>query len=265
MNHLVDLINRYAASSGLRVDIREWLMLLELDPDTAARVVTHLAVLAAEDDALRIAGHGGTALTAAHRPIGPDNDTDGLARRQLAGFTARLTSANDRAWTAWNQILIPLLRDACVLTDTPSRVGVPIARRWIDTTVRLPGLPTTYPAQVAQRRQHRCAPIVRFTLEVCRAIAADIDTHDPHQHLHLRPAVLVDHDEAIVVAAADSLDTAWAADAAVLQPDSDGRWPLGSRTWPWSHTVEPPRNHMRHRPARRPGNDVRHRAATPAS
>ena len=66
MNQLLDLINRYAAPAGYRVNPREWLMLLELDPDTAARTINHLAILAAEDDALRIAGHGQAALTAAH-------------------------------------------------------------------------------------------------------------------------------------------------------------------------------------------------------
>ena len=45
MNQLLDLINRYAAPAGYRVNPREWLMLLELDPDTAARTINHLAIL----------------------------------------------------------------------------------------------------------------------------------------------------------------------------------------------------------------------------
>ena len=251
MNQLIDLINRYAAPAGYRVNPREWLMLLELDPDTAARTINHLAILAAEDDALRIAGHGHAALTAAHTNDDNNGGDSGTASAPaaLTGFTARMTSASDRAWTAWHQILIPLLRDACVLTDTPPAPAPLAGRRWADTRLRLPGLDATYPGQVAARRQHTTAPIVRFTLDVCRAIAADIHAHDADHHLGLPPVVLVDADRPIVVAAASDLDAAWRDNASILQPDPDGWWPLGSRQWPWhaapTTTVAQPRREVR--------------------
>ena len=184
MNQLIDLINRYATPAGYRVHPREWLMLLELDPDTAARTINHLAILAAADDALRIAGHGHAALAAAHAHNArtDDNGETGTASAPaaLTGFTARMTSATDRAWTAWHQIFIPLLRDACVLTDTPpAPVPVLTGRRWTDTHLHLAGLNAAYRGQIAARRHHATAPIVRFTLDVCRRIAADIHAHDP--------------------------------------------------------------------------------------
>ena len=130
-----------------------------------------------------------------------------------------MTSASDRAWTAWHQILIPLLRDACVLTDTPPAPPTLTNRRWADTRLRLAGLDAAYPGQIAARRQHAAAPIVRFTLDVCRAIAADIHAHDPHHHLGLPPVVLVDADQPVLVAAADDLDAAWRGNATILLPD----------------------------------------------
>jgi hypothetical protein len=236
MNELIDLINRYAAPAGYRVNPREWLMLLELDPDTAARTINHLAILTAEDAALRIAGHGQAALTAAHSQNTHNDGGDCgavSAPAPLAVFTGRMNSASDRAWTAWHQIFIPQLRDACVLTDTPPAPPTLTSRRWVDTRLRLAGLDAAYPGQIAARRQHPAAPIVRFTLDVCRTIAADIGAHDPHHHLGLPPAVLVDGDRPVLVAAADDLDAAWRRNATILQPDPDGWWPLGSRQWPW--------------------------------
>ena len=238
MNQLIDLINRYATPAGYRVNPREWLMLLELDPDTAARTINHLAILAAADDALRIAGHGHAALAAAHANNAhtDDNGEAGAASTPgaLTGFTARMTSATDRAWTAWHQIFIPLLHDACVLTDTPpAPVPVLTGRRWADTHLHLAGLNAAYPGQIAARRHHTAAPIVRFTLDVCRRIAADIHAQDRHHHLGLPPVVLVDADQPVLVAAADDLDAAWRGNAAILLPDRDGCWPLGSRQWPW--------------------------------
>jgi hypothetical protein len=233
MNQLIDLINRYAAPAGYRINPREWLMLLELDPDTAACTINHLAILTAEDDALRIVGHGQAALTAARtHSVGGDCGAV-LAPADLAAFTGRMTSASDRAWTAWHQILIPQLRDACVLTDTPLAPPTLTNRRWTDTRLRLAGLDVDYPGQVAARRQHATAPIVRFTLDVCRRIAADIHAHDAHHHLGLSPVVLVDGDQPVLVTAADDLDAAWRGNATILLPDPDGWWPLGSRQWPW--------------------------------
>jgi hypothetical protein len=258
MNQLLDLINRYAAPAGYRVNPREWLMLLELDPDTAARTINHLAILTAEDDALRIAAHGQAALTTAHHH---NSHSDGgdcgavPAPAALAAFTGRMTSASDRAWTAWHQILIPQLRDACVLTDTPPAPPTLTNRRWADTRLRLADLDAAYPGQIAARRQHSAAPIVRFTLDVCRRIAADIHAHDPHHHLGLPPVVLADADQPILVAAANDLDAAWRDNATILQPDRDGCWPLGSRQWPWhadaaAVTAEPRRAVRRHTVAR---------------
>ena len=251
MNQLLDLINRYVAPAGYRVNPREWLMLLELDPDTAARTINHLAILTAEDDALRIAAHGQAALTTAHHH---NSHSDGgdcgavPAPAALAAFTGRMTSASDRAWTAWHQILIPQLRDACVLTDTPPAPPTLTNRRWADTRLRLADLDAAYPGQIAARRQHSAAPIVRFTLDVCRRIAADLHTHDPHDHLGLLPVVLVDADQPVLVTAADDLDAAWRGNATILLPDRDGWWPLGSRQWPWrtdSATTAHPRRRVR--------------------
>jgi len=265
MNQLLDLINRYAAPAGYRANPREWLMLLELDPDTAARTINHLAILTAEDDALRIADRGRAALTSVHTHNGNnsrrgDSGNDGAsgltsAPAALTAFTARMTSASDRAWTAWHQILIPQLRDACVLTDTPPAPAPLAGRRWADTRLRLAGLEATYPGQFAARRQHATAPIVRFTLDVCRAIAADIHAHDPHHHLGLSPVVLIDADQPVLVAATSDLDAAWRRNATILLPDPDGWWPLGSRQWPWhaaptATITEPGRGVRRHTVAR---------------
>ena len=248
MNQLLDLINRYAAPAGYRVNPREWLMLLELDPDTAGRTINHLAILTAEDDALRIVGHGRAALAGAHAHSGNADSDDGgdsgdsggngeieiaVPPAALTGFTARMTSASDRAFTAWHQILVPLLRDACVLTDAPPASPALTNRRWADTRLRLAGLDAAYPGQVAARRQHAMAPIVRFTLSVCRTIAADIHAQDTHHHLGLPPVVLVDADQPVLVIAASDADAAWRGNASILLPDRDGWWPLGSRQWPW--------------------------------
>jgi hypothetical protein len=263
MNQLLDLINRYAAPAGYHVNPREWLMLLELDQDTAARTINHLAILAAEDDALRIASLGHAALAAAHTHLSDSGDGDessessesspAPAPAALTRLTARMTSASDRAWTAWHQIFIPLLSDACVLTDTaPIPAPAPVAgRRWADTHLHLAGLDDGYPGQIAVRRQHLTAPIVRFTLDVCRRIADDIHAHDPHHHLRLPPVVLLDADQPVLVAGADDLDAAWRGNATILLPDPDGWWPLGSRQWPWhadaaAATAEPRRAVRRH-------------------
>ena len=255
MNQLLDLINRYAAPAGCRVNPREWLMLLELDPDTAARTINHLAILTAEDVGLRVVGHGHAALTAARAHAHDSSDGDESSGSgpapvpvALAAFTGRMTSASDRAWTAWHQILIPMLRDACVLTDTPPVPPTLTDRRWADTRLRLAGLDAAYPGQIAARRQHAAAPIVRFTLDVCRAIGADIHARDPHHHLGLPPVVLVDADQPVLVAAAGDLDAAWHGNATVLLPDPDGWWPLGSHQWPWhadSATIAQPRRGVR--------------------
>jgi hypothetical protein len=242
MNPLIDLINRYAAPAGYRVNPREWLMLLELDPDTAAGTISQLAILDAEDAALRIADHGHAALTAAYAhsnntrandASSPDDAARVPTPAALTAFTARMTSASDRAFTAWHQVLIPLLRDACVLTDTPPARPALAGRRWAESRLRLAGLDATYPGQIAARRPHATAPIVRFTLDVCRAIAADLNAHDPHHHLGLPPVVLIDADQPVLVVAADNLDAAWHSNATTVQPDPDGWWPLGSRQWPW--------------------------------
>ena len=257
MNQLIDLINRYATPAGYRVHPREWLMLLELDPDAAAHTINQLAILAAADDALRIAGHGHAALAAAHaHNARTDDNGTASAPAALTGFTARMTSATDRAWTAWHQTFIPLLRDACVLTDTPpAPVPVLTGRRWTDTHLHLAGLNAAYPGQIATRRHHATAPIVRFTLDVCRRIAADIHANDPHHHLGLPPVVLVDADQPVLVAAANDLDAAWRGNATIAQPDRDGWWPLGSRQWPWhadaaAATAEPRPGVRRHTVAR---------------
>jgi len=262
MNQLIDLINRYAAPAGYHVNPREWLMLLELDPDTAARTISHLAILAAEDDALRIAGHGQVALTAAHAHTSDSGDGDessnsgtAPAPGVLAGFTARMNSASDRASTAWDEIFIPLLRDACVLTDTPPAPPTLTGRRWADTRLRLAGLDAAYPGQVAARRHRATAPIVRFTLDVCRTIAADLHAQDPQQQLGLPPVVLVDGDQPVLVVASSDLDCAWRRNATIVLPDPDGLWPLGSRQWPWradptASIAQPRREVRRHTVAR---------------
>jgi hypothetical protein len=231
-------------------------MLLELDPDTAAGTISQLAILDAEDAALRIADHGHAALAAAHAHSNntranfvssPDDAARVPTPAGLTAFTARMTSASDRAFTAWHQILIPLLRDACVLTDTPPAGPALAGRRWADTRLRLAGLDATYPGQIAARRHHATGPIVRFTLDVCRAIAADLHAHDPHHHLGLQPVVLIDADQPVLVAAADNLDAAWRSNATTLQPDPDGWWPLGSRQWPWRADPTTPPVATRHR------------------
>jgi len=258
MNQLIDLINRYAAPAGYRVNTREWLMLLELDPDTAARTINQLAILTAEDHALRIAGHGQAALAAArtHNTHSDGDDRGAVSTpAALAAFTARMTSASDRAFTAWHQILIPQLRDACVLTDTPPTPPTITNRRWAHTRLRLDGLDAAYPGQIAARRQHATTPIVRFSLDVCRTIATDIHAHDPQHHLGLSPIVLVDADQPLLITAAEDLDAAWRGNATILLPDPDGWWPLGSRQWPWhaaptATITEPGRGVRRHTVAR---------------
>jgi hypothetical protein len=246
MNTFHDLLQNYATRSGLRVDAREWLMLLELDPRTAATAMTQLAILAAEDLTVTLTEQAAAAITTAalRTDTRAEAGLDAAAAwADLTAFTRRIETARMRAWTIWTDTVVPLLTAACVLLEAPAVTVRRPPHRSAAGWVRLPGVGSGYPAQVAVRRRHTGYPVVRFDLDTCRRIAADITTArntDPNQHgpAHLLPAaVLIDGDQPVLTVGADTTERAWRTGAAVLLPDTDGRYALGSRHWPWQLDV----------------------------
>ena len=115
MNTLLDLLTHYATESGFTVDDREWLMLLEVDPARAAHAMTQLAILAAEDTALRIATDALDALLAALDRSEASVAATFAAAADVAAFQERMNTARERAWQCWTDIVQPLLIDATVL------------------------------------------------------------------------------------------------------------------------------------------------------
>jgi hypothetical protein len=265
MNQFRDLLARYADTDGLRVDTREWLMLLELDPATAARVMTHLAVLAAEDLTLTLAAQAQAALDDAAGRADACATAHDAARSDIAGYAARITAARDRALAIWADTIRPLLTDLDVLHPAATTRVVRAPRTWTDGWVKLPGVGSAYPASIATRRRHTGYPIVRFDRHTCERIAADLaaaQAADPRRHgpAHLLPAaILADADTVVLTVGADSLEDAWTADATVLIPDADGLYPLGARRWPWQI------DHTRTDQHTPPAIQVSHRATEPST
>jgi hypothetical protein len=261
MNTFHDLLDRYANPDGLRVDAREWLMLLELDPHTAVKAMTHLAILAAEDLTLQFAARAHAALAAAGTRADACPTATAAAQADLTAFADRITAARGRAFTIWTERIRPLLLDVGVLVQaTTAAVSCP-PRTWVNGWVRLPGIgDRAYPASIATRRRHTGYPIVRFDRTTCDQIAADISaarTADPHRYGAanlLPPAILTDADQSVLTIGADTVEQAWARDASVLCPDPDGLYLLGARRWPWQiDTNERTVQRTRHSAPRAPG------------
>jgi hypothetical protein len=251
MNSLMNLLARYAAADRLRVDAREWLLFLELDPTRAAEVLRHLTILAAEDTAIVFTAAAADALrAAAGRGATPGGADPAVA--SLHGVGHRLAQAHQRAATIWSTQLLPQLVQACVLTPSTGPDRPPEC--WQPATVSLPESTAWYPAQVATRRHRGSHRQVRVTLSTCRRVAGDLATSGRWQPDP--PLIVVDDDRPALLIGVDDLDTAWARDADVTVTDTAGRVTLPTH-WPWrtsTTSARPPLlpAHPRPTAARRP-------------
>ena len=250
MNALHDLLHRYAAADGYTVNDREWLMLLEIDPIRAAHAITHLAILAAEDLALRYATEALDAIIAASRRADASASASHTAAAEIAAFTERITAARSRTAAIWTGTVVALLRDADIL-HAAARPAAPHCppRTWADTTVRLPGTDRTYPARVATRRRRCGQPIVGFDTDTCRRIATDLGHHPATGSASRPPLILADRDRPILVLGAADLEDAWQAGARIVHPDRDGFYHLGDA---WAFPLAPRRTAPRRTSPARP-------------
>jgi hypothetical protein len=230
MNTFHDLLTRYGTARGMRVDDREWLMLLELDPARAARVMSHLAVLAAEDTALRIAAEALDTLRAAGDRADATGSAGVRATAGIATFTERVAAARARAWHCWSEVLVPPLTDAGVLRAVTRCTGVARPpRSWTTGAVRLPDSAIVYPAWIATRRRVAGVPVIRLDADTCQCLAADLRK----SRFAVPATILVDRDRPLVVLGADDLEHAWSLDAALIHADTDGCFTLSGDGWPW--------------------------------
>jgi hypothetical protein len=234
MNSLMHLLTRYAAADRLRVDAREWLLFLELDPTRASEVLAHLAILAAEDTGIAFT----TAAADALRCGAERGNTPRTADPAVVSVTSlgkRLAHAHHRAAGIWSTRLLPQLVQACVLTPTPD--PAPHLHGWQIGTVWLPGSATRYPAQTTTRHRH-VQRHVRVSLATCQRLAADLAAGrgwqpDP-------PLIVADNDRPALLIGADDLDTAWARDADVAVTDTAARVTFPEH-WPWQTDTAPAR------------------------
>jgi hypothetical protein len=256
MNPLTDLLARFADQQQLRVDAREWLLLLELDPILAADTLRQLAILNAEDSIIATtttaldALHAATLRGDAHRQGGDAEQ----AATSLHRFGDTVTAARQRAAVIWTGRLVPHLVQACVLTPAPAHGEPAPPRRWTHTVVALPGCETRYPAQVAAGRSRTPTSVTRLQLATCAAVADDLATNQQWQPD--RPLIVMDTDRPALVLGATDLETAWARDGLVAVTDPAG-WVTVTPDWPWrSHTASirphPRPAHQHNRPALAP-------------